>query len=331
MARTVAAGMKAAWEAAKKDFKETAGTDALKQDVRDVIDIAKSQASRISRKSQQAASASSRAKSSGSKVGPRVNQDVGSELLTHFKEEWGEIHHSTEEAAKMATKVDTDLKRLNQSVTKSHVIIGRCQEEFTHLREVVEALDEAQSKVEAISGLIVKVEEELSKYSEAKAELLTERQKHSLQRQHEKDIVEKRTKIEHLRKVLLNEQRLSLSVKQEMEKQALKERQQAFQDLFDKQMSDYRTRGEVSQPIGEVRDLRERSSSHLEEIVIEDEDGTASLHEFLSDVVLEEGSREVGGGGKGEEEEEVGEGSQTQEQEATQKVTQVEDTPTNLN
>lgn len=319
MAKSVAAGMKAAWEAAKKDFKENTHPETLKQDVKEVLDIAKSKASKIRKASP---SSSSPQAKSASKIGPRVNQDVGAELLTHFKDEWAEIHHSTEEASKKATIMDKNIKQLNQSITRSHVIISRCQEEFTHLRDVVESLDEAQSKVEAISGLIAQVEQDLFNYSQAKAELKLERQKHSIQRQHEKDIAENRSKVEHLRKVLLNEQKLSLSVKYEMESKQLKERQQAFQELFDKQMADYRTRGEVSQPIGEVQDVRERSSSHLEEIVIEDEDGTASLHEFLSDVVLENGANVAA-----EEEEVMVEAQQTQET----GVANVEAPPPNLN
>ena len=47
----------------------------------------------------------------------------------------------------------------------------------------------------------------------------------------------------------------------------------------------YRKRGEVDHPIEEIKG---RGEAQLEEMIIEDEDGTASLHEFLSDVVLED-------------------------------------------
>ena len=321
MAKSVVTSMKAAWETAKKDFKENTHPEMLKQDVKEVLDIAKTRASKL-RKAPP--SPQSKPSSSSKAIGPKVNQDVGGELLTHFKEEWAQIHHSTECASKTAAEMDVGLKQLNQSVSRSHVILSRCREEFQHLRDIVEALDEAQSKVEAISGLIEQVEQDLANYSLAKAELKTERQKHSILRQQEKDIVNERSKIEHLRKVLLNEQKLSISVKHEVESKELKERQQAFQELFDKQMADYRTRGEVSQPIGEVCEARERSASHLEEIVIEDKDGTASLHEFLSDVVLEDGKSPAGPGQEVEE----GEGQAAEEVPAqTQEVAQEIDTP----
>jgi hypothetical protein len=281
MAKSVAKGVKAAWEAAKKDFKETSHSDVLKQDVIDVLDLAKRQASLISKKS----SSKSKMNVQSSKVGPKVNQDVGAELLMHFKEEWAEIHDGTESGSLIATRMDLDLRQLNHSVTTSHVIINKCREEFGRLKEVVEALDDAQSKVECISELVLQVEQDILEYSRAKAELAMERQRHSLQRQHETAIMENREKVELLRKVLTNEQQLSLNLQREMENSKLQDRQDAFQEMFDKQMADYRTRGEVDKPIGQTK---ERSQSQLEEVIIEDEDGTASLHEFLSDVVAED-------------------------------------------
>ena len=295
MAKSVAAGMKAVWEAAKKDFKENAHPDSLKQEVMDVFDAAKNKASQIKKSS----SHPSYSVQSG-KIGPQVNQDAGAELLTHFKNEWAEIHHSATAASQEATKVDLDLKQLDQSITKSHVIISRCREEFSHLKDVIEALDEAQSQVEAISELIGQVEKDIREYSSAKAGVNKERQCHSVQRQHEAAIAEDREKVELLRKVLLNEQQLSLNLKHDIESSKLRERQNAFQEIFDKQMAEYRSHGEVDKPIGQ--EVRERSlSAHLDDVVIEDEDGTASLHEFLSDVVLEgdtagdtpNGSREI--------------------------------------
>lgn len=282
MAKSVAAGVKAAWELAKKDFKENAHTELLKQDVIDVLDMAKSRASLIKKNS----SLASKVSVQSGKIGPRVNPDVGAELLTYFKEQWAEIHASTEAGSKAASKMDLDLKRLNQSISSSHSIVGRCKDEFARLKEVIEALDEAQSQVDHIGKLVAQVELDIREYSLAKAELGTERQRHLLQRSHEATIAEDRERVEQLRKVLGNEQQLSLNLRHEVESSKLRERQGAFQEIFEKQMADYRTSGELEKPV-HCGDQRSQSSQ-LEEVVIEDEDGTASLHEFLSDVVLEE-------------------------------------------
>lgn len=320
-AKSVAAGVKAAWAAAKKDFKESNNTDNLKQDVREVMGIAKSKASLVKRATTSSSSSQAKIALANSKVSPQVNPDVGSELLSHFKDEWEEIHQSTVSSSLVATKMDADLKLLSQSITRSHTIVGRCREEFSHLKEVLEALDEAQSKIECIGKLIQQVEDEICKYSLAKAELATERRKHSLRRQNEQEIADNRSKVDHLRKVLLNEEQMTLKLKHDMETKELRERQMAFQDLFDKQMADYRTRGKVDRPIGE--DGRERSRSQLEEVVIEDEDGTASLHEFLSDVVLEDEDTPT-------QDSKEGEGiSPSQEGEPPASTSDEGDTPTN--
>lgn len=271
----VAGGVKAVWTAAT----ENPHTELLKQDVMDVLEIARSKVKRAP------SSTETKATVVSSKIEPRVNPDVGAELLSHFKTQWGEMHQSIEETSESASTMDFDLKTLHQSVARSHAIIRSCAEEFGRLRHVVEALDEAQSKVEAIGDLMRKVEDAIHEYSLAKVELEAERQNHSLTRQHEREISGNRNKVEHLRKVLQNEQQLSLDLKHKIENKELKERQMAFQEMFDKQMADYRTRGEVVKPISEIR---ERSQSQLEEVVIEDKDGTASLHEFLSDVVLDD-------------------------------------------
>ena len=289
MAKSVAAGVKAAWELAKKDFKENAHTDLLKQDVIDVLDMAKNKASLIKKNSSQANKVSVQS----GKIGPRVNPDVGAELLTYFKEQWAEIHGSTEAGSKAASKMDFDLRQLSQSINKSHSIISRCNEEFGRLKEVIEALDEAQSKVDYIGKLVAQVEQDIREYSLAKAELGAERQRHLLQRQHEATVAEDREKVDQLRKVLGNEQQLSLNLRHEVESSKLRDRQDAFQEMFEKQMADYRTSGELEKPLrGSGQPGRERSQSQLEEVVIEDEDGTASLHEFLSDVVLEDEGKE---------------------------------------
>ena len=61
-----------------------------------------------------------------------------------------------------------------------------------------------------------------------------------------------------------------------------------FQDIFNQQMAEYRQHGMVERPItDELGDERGRSGSQLEDVVIDDEDGSASLNEFLSDIPVE--------------------------------------------
>ena len=287
MAKRVAAGVKAAWVAAKKDFVEAPNTENLKQDVVDLLDFARHKASQVKR----ASDSSSKSLSTGGsgmsdRAKPRVNGDVGAELLTHFKDEWTQIHCSIENSSAVTGMMYSDLQHLNMSMTQSHVLMNKCREEFSCLSEVIEVLAEAQTKVNQIGELVQNVEQAISDYSLAKAKLENERRKHSLQKQHEKLLADNRTRVEQMNKVLLNEVKLSVSLKNELENKELQERQKAFQEIFDKQMEDYRQKGRVDHPIDEVR--KRRSMSQLEEVIIDDEDGSASLHDFLSDVVVDQ-------------------------------------------
>ena len=59
-------------------------------------------------------------------------------------------------------------------------------------------------------------------------------------------------------------------------------------------MAEYRQHGMVERPItDELSEGRGRSGSQLEDVIIEDEDGTASLNEFLSDIPVEAETNEI--------------------------------------
>ena len=269
MAKKMAAGMKELWNYAKKDL--TGNSQELKQDLVDILEYAKSRNAK--RKMAQ--------KGVGS-IDLAVNKDAGAELLTHYKDLWADIHLDTEQNSKMATKVALDIQKVDRSVSQCHLIIGRCCDEFSQLPEVISSLENVQKKVESICEQIREVEESLVEYSRVAAELDCERKKHSLRIQHERHCAEQEAKVEHLRDLLADEQRLTDQAKVDFAKHELAERQQTFQDMFNQQMSEYRQHGLVERPITE--ESKGRSGSQLEEVVIEDEDGNASLNEFLSDI-----------------------------------------------
>ena len=167
--------------------------------------------------------------------------------------------------------MDSRLESVNKSLAHSHSIITSCCDEFRLLPDTLKAFETAKEKVSEIGELLKKVEDNIMEYSRVKAQLETERKCHAVKIQFDKH----KEQLEHL----LSERR-----QRELELQAVQERQQAFQDIFEQQMAEYREHGEVEKPIGS----EDRTDAQLENVVIEDKDGTASLHEFLSDVVVED-------------------------------------------
>lgn len=216
MAKKVAAGMKELWTFAKNDLK--GNTQEIKKDFVDILEYAKSKSAK--RKITQ--------KGVGS-VDLAVNQDAGAELLTYYKDLWADIHSDTEQTSKMATKVALDLQKIDRSVSQSHLILGRCQDEFGQLPEAINSLDDVKKKVDKICEQIRQVEESLVEYSRLRAQLECERKLHSLRIQHERHCSEEEAKVEHLRDLLTQEERISEQARVEVANQELAERQQTFQ------------------------------------------------------------------------------------------------------
>ena len=210
--------------------------------------------------------------------------------------------------------MDSRLENVNKSLAQSHSIITSCCDEFRLLPDTLKAFETAKEKVSEIGELLKKVEDSIMEYSRVKAQLETDRKREAVKIQFDKHKEQLELERQRLEGVLAEEHLLSERRQRELELQAVQERQQAFQEIFEQQMAEYREHGEVEKPIGS----EDRTDAQLENVVIEDKDGTASLHEFLSDVVIEdlpsdqaqregEGEGDEKGEGKEEDEEEKGE------------------------
>lgn len=278
-AKKMAVGMKNMWDTAKRDFTEN--TPQVKQDLMDMLDYAKSKTQLLKRPSVPGPS------EINTQLERSVNIDVGAELLSRYKEEWSTIHLQTQSSSQVATRLDSEIEELCNSLSKSHAIIQRCQDEFSCLSDTLSAVEQTQRKVESLGELLQKVEENITECSRVKSQLESERKQHSIKIQFEKHCIECDSKVEQLKHILTKERRETADRKKELAARDLAERQQTFQNMFNEQMAEYRQKGEVERPIG-ADDERERAGSHLEDVVIEDEDGTASLNDFLSDVVMDE-------------------------------------------
>ena len=278
-AKKMAAGMKNMWDSAKRDFTEH--TPLVKQEFMDMLDYAKNKTQLLKRPGVPGPS------EINTQLERSVNIDVGAELLSRYKDEWSTIHIQTQNSSQVAAKLDSEIEEICNSLSQSHAIIQRCQDEFSCLSDTLSAVEQTQRKVESLGELLQKVEESITECCRVKSQLESERKQHSTKIQFEKHCVECDSKVEQLKNILAKERRETAERKKELAARDLAERQQTFQNMFNEQMAEYRQKGEVERPItGD--DTRERAGSHLEDVIIEDEVGTASLDDFLSDVVLDE-------------------------------------------
>ena len=281
--RKMVGGMKDLWHIAKKDFSEN--SRELKQDFVGMIEAAK-----IKRPAPKDPKLPA-----SLLVHQAVNADVGGELLTKYKEEWGLIHRRTEEAARGSAKLDSELTELHRSVRHSHLIIAACCSEFKQLPDVVRSIEGTRDKIQELGQLLAKVEESIVEYSRVRAKLDAVRREGSLKIQYSKQSVQMERELQRLQEVLADEYRLKEGTEKEIKTQKVAERQQAFQEMFQQQMADYKETGAIERVIGTPG--REKSGALLEDVVIEDTDGSASLNKFLNDVddvMPSEGSQDVG-------------------------------------
>ncbi len=278
-AKKMAAGVKNIWQYAKRDFTENA--PQVKQDFMDLLDYARSKTQMLKRPIVPGPAEIS------SQLESAVNIDVGGELLTHYKEEWSAIHHATQLSGEEAAKMDAEILEISNSLSQSHTIIQRCHDEFSRLPETINAVQEAQNKVNSLGELLRQMEESIIEYSRVKSELETERKLHSIRIQYEKHCIEGDSKIEQLKNILAQERQETIDQKKRLAEKQLQDRQDTFQSMFDEQMAEYREKGSLERPIS-IEDPRVRAGSSLEEVLISDQDGNTSLNDFLSDVVVEE-------------------------------------------
>lgn len=265
-------GMKELWHIAKKDFTEN--SRELKHDFVGMIEVA--------RKKLPSAAPKDPKPPASLLMYQAVNVDVGGELLTKYKEEWSVIHRNTEEAAQTAATLNSDLTEMHRSTQYTHTIISDCCTEFKQLPDVVQAIETTREKVQELGQLLAKVEESIAECGRVRAELETMRRKGSLKIQHDKKRGKMEREIQQLEEALAEEQRMKDGIEREIEGQKVAERQKTFQDMFQQQMAEYRETGSIERAIG--TEGGRSGSAQLEDVVIEDSDGTASLNEFLSDV-----------------------------------------------
>ena len=272
--KKVVDGMKVLLALAKEDL--SSNSQGIKQDVREIIEAAQAKRRGGGKRPKTAAL-----------LDLSVNPDAGAEILTHNKEEWAAIHKQTEETFQATMKLDKELHSIQTSLSHSHVIITNCCAEFGSLPDVVKAVETAKEQVVGIGELLRQVEESVMEYCRVTARLESERKRSSLKIQSDKHKAVSDSERRKFEGVLAEEKRLTLATEEEIASQKIQERQQAFQEIFDQQMAEYKSRGEVERPIGV--DSRERSDSQLEDVIIEDKEGTDSLNEFLGDVVVNGG------------------------------------------
>ncbi|XP_065887729.1 dysbindin protein homolog [Dysidea avara] len=232
-----------------------------------------------------AKTAAKKAGHSRNKVPPdysHINYNAGGKILAHFQEQWAEMHETTTENSVLATSLDRKLQELAKVCKDRHKAVEDFHKEFQGLPIILKGVEQAKNAVEEIGASIEKVEQSLKEFEYSCSLLDNARKKGVMRVRYEAVIQEKEEEVAKLQKRIDAEKEAIKQKNEEINQNSLRERQQAFDDIFKQQVTEYKSKGHVERPISLGSDtiVYER----LGDIEIDDVDGKQSLSDFLDDI-----------------------------------------------
>ena len=256
----------------KDDFKS--GSQEIRSEFKELFQTA-----------QHAAKTAAKKASSRGKAPPdysHVNYNAGRKILAHFQEQWAEMHETTTENSVLATSLDRKLQELAKICKDRHKNVEEFHKEFQGLPVILKSVEQAKNTVEEIGASIEKVEQSLKEFEYSCALLENARKKGVMRVRYEAVIQEKEEEVAKLQRKIDAEKEAIEHKNDEINQNSLRERQQAFDDMFRQQVTEYKSKGHVERPISLGSDtiVYER----LGDIEIDDVDGKQSLSEFLDDI-----------------------------------------------
>lgn len=267
----VIGGIKNILSKTKDDFKS--GSQELRSEFKDLIQTAKTSAKSVAKKASKNKSFSDYS---------HLNYNAGGRLLAHFQEQWAEMHESTAENSVLATSLNRKLQELVKVCKDRHKGVEDFYKEFQGLPSLLKSVEQAKENVEEIGSTIEKVEQSLKELEYSCALLENARKKGVMRVRYEGFIQEKEEEAGKLQKQVDAEREMIDQKNEEINIGSARERQQTFEDMFNQQVTEYKSKGRVERPISMGSDtiVFER----LGDIEIDDIDGKQSLNEFLDDV-----------------------------------------------
>lgn len=79
-----------------------------------------------------------------------INEGAGSEILSHFKHQWNEIHQEIVGTSEKMEETYEYLQKLYSSMSNAHHIITMSNEELNTLPEILKTVEETNSKVKLL-------------------------------------------------------------------------------------------------------------------------------------------------------------------------------------
>ncbi|XP_034946697.1 dysbindin protein homolog isoform X2 [Chelonus insularis] len=202
----------------------------------------------------------------------KINYSAGADLLHHFQLQWNELHELAEENATKAHEVDILVgnvyEKLNQQWNNMTILNGtlatipKINHDIQNLMDQIGSMEEAFEEVEAALFKL----EDLNEILELQNKQLDHRFQLALYKE------KKLSELDNVRAALASEHSERVLQQELKQQKMLKERQETFDEVFRKEIENYKATGVV--PISSSRE-----GPALEEIVLEED--SADFDEFL--------------------------------------------------
>ncbi|GJQ76293.1 hypothetical protein Trydic_g2021 [Trypoxylus dichotomus] len=171
--------------------------------------------------------------------------DIGADILTHFQQSWVDIHSLTEENAKNATILADEINSMHIKITNSY----RNLAQIVHLLTVGPCLknhiDNSIVQVMNIHASFEKVEQSLTTLEDLIEKIELEQRKIDHRHQFALYKEKKLVNLEKARTKLASKHAQDVVQHELKQKKVLEERQQVFQEAFQKDIETYKSLGEI--------------------------------------------------------------------------------------
>jgi hypothetical protein len=215
---------------------------------------------------------------------PRLTPfDAGADILYRYQVQWSRIHEETVLASKIATQVEESCAHFSQQIKRRANVIA----EFNSLLKCVHSLESDIDLIEQDLKETIESLQSLEDAIDAKKEcLFDEELKKKFDSQYVLKIHEQRLnrEFEKITKSLVKEHSKRVEQLKKTHAMKIEQKQREFQAAFEKEVMEYKTKGQIPSSSSDNQDSMKASSPSLEEIVVQaDEADQETLEKFLQE------------------------------------------------
>ncbi|CAN7992097.1 unnamed protein product, partial [Ixodes hexagonus] len=206
---------------------------------------------------------------------------AGAELLHHYQCQWEELHGYNEANARQAEEVDVLTTSLHSQCHQQLASIQQLSVQVGQLPKLQQGVQELMKTIGELEGMFEEVElrlvglEDIIETQALQERQLDERFKLALYGERKKG------HFESLQEKLEDDHLLMVHQLEERERCVLRERQQAFSEVFQEDLETYKAQGRIER----IESCPEQQQVDLEDIDLEgNEEEQEALNQFLADV-----------------------------------------------